>query len=367
MHSPEVTIDPSDTTPTGIFGAWGRAEQVRGELNAESVAKYRLLWMAWLNWCASESTPWDQVTPADIVRFLNGPPPGNKAGSRPAMNSSSMTRFTKNRYWRVLRGVYTHASKIGHTQSNLALNVDEKDRPSVAAPDKLAQVLEPSVFAALRELRTIEKILPDKSEANWWFSRDRAMLCVVLECGVTTAELIALRGMDLREASNGQIASSIQQADMLDSISIDLLLDVMDTENHVGRTLRIQGDRAMLVRQWVAWRNRLLIERAAKAVPLARREAFMALHATQGPLFFARRARESTDVFPKLDTTSVYYLFSECMKRLRKVADLPPQTHIAKGPSIIRNTVIKNWIALLGPEAAASMAGLKDIHSLRVS
>lgn len=349
------------------FHIWAGGEHAKGELSEASIRKYKPLWMAWLSWCLQRGVAWNAIQSDDVREFLQGAAPGKGVTRRLAINPDRMSSYTRQRYWRLLRGVYTAAKKAKLVDHNPALDVNEKDRPTISEVDRTSQVLEPFVFSELVKSETIEAVFPKKTETNWWHARDRAIIAVLVETGITVAELIALRGMDLVEAAPGRaVATSSSQHSFLATPGAELLLDVMETDSNVSRTLPISSELAPLMRGWLAWRQRLLVERSAMTAPLVQREQFMATHAQNGPLFIARRARTGTEIFPLMDSTSVYHTVSQALKRLRAVAQMQSSTYVAKGPAVVRNTVIRRWIDEFGPTEAAARAGLKSVNSLRL-
>ena len=67
-----------------------------------------------------------------------------------------------------------------------------------------------------------------------------------------------------------------------------------------------------------------------------------------------------------MDAASVYRAASKALVRIRQIEGTAADNYVAKGPGIIRNTVIRRWIDELGPHEAASRAGLKNETSLRL-
>ncbi|MGB4359254.1 MAG: hypothetical protein WBJ19_02435 [Rhodoferax sp.] len=349
------------------FEAWAKSQPTQDELSLESIATYKTLWTSWLSWCLQQNTAWDTIQVNNLHDFLKGPAPGQGVTRRPAINPDQMSSYTRQRYWRVLYGVYAYANKHKLIDHNPALDMAHSERPSICENDRQSQVLEPFVFAKFSTPASIEAICPRKTDTNWWHARDRAIIAVLVETGVTVTELIALRGMDIVEATQTRaVATPHSQQTLFAASGAELFLDVMETSETVGRTLRISPQLAPLVRAWLAWRQRLLAERSAMKMPLAQRAQFMVTHDKHGPLFVARRARSGNVIFPLMDPTSVYHTVSQALKRLRKIEQLESTTYVAKGPAIVRNTVIRRWIDEHGPVEAAAMAGLKNANSLRL-
>jgi site-specific recombinase XerD len=368
-----VKNTPEPTPPAGglpseqAFHVWATVQKALGELSDASIGKYKPLWMAWLSWGLQRGIAWNAIQSEDIQTFLQGSAPGQGVSRRRAINPDRMSSYTRQRYYRLLKGVYTTANKLTLIDHNPALDIDEKDRPAISENDRMSQVLEPFLFRELVKPERIKEIFPEKTKANWWHARDRAIIAVLVETGITVTELIALRGMDLVEAAQGRgVATPNVQKSMFATPNAELLLDVMDTSSKVGRTLSIGPQLAPLVRAWLAWRHRLLVERSAVTEPLNRRDQFMATHGLNGPLFVALRTRSGTEMFPLMDPTSVYHTVSQALKRLRQMQQLESLAYVAKGPAVVRNSVIRRWIDEYGPEEAAAMAGLKNTLSLRL-
>ena len=99
-------------------------------------------------------------------------------------------------------------------------------------------------------------------------------------------------------------------------------------------------------------------------------------HGDESPLFLARRARIGGDELPALEAVTVYYAVSKALNKLRSQV-LPPMTapsvgvvpdapHVAKGPAVIRNSVIRAWLDSVGPVETVRRAGLQNVDSLRL-
>lgn len=165
---------------------WANGVVLHGDLSQPSVDKYRALWLAWRGWLLLRGIDWDRVTGVLAEEFLQGPPPG-QGGRRPAINAHRMSSYTRQRYWRLLRGVYARAAQDGKMPSSPLVEVPEKRRPTISSRDRLSQVLEPQLFERLQVPKTIESIIAVKTAADWWHRRDRAMLALLVETGVTTS------------------------------------------------------------------------------------------------------------------------------------------------------------------------------------
>ena len=348
------------------FNGWAQIKLVLGELSADSIAKYKALWKAWLVWCAGRNIPWDAIKSSDVQMFLSGPAPGKGVSRRRAINPECMSSHTRQRYFRLLFGVYTNASKLGLIGHNPAMDLDESERPSIATNDRQSQVLEPFLFAKLANSSSLEAIFPKKTEANWWYARDRAIVAVLIETGITVSELIALRGVDLVDEAQGRAVTTPEyQQSILSGAGPAMRLDVMEIGKIGGRSLPISASFAPLIRAWLVWREMLLVERSLLE-PNISRDKFMRIHSLDGPLFIARRARAGSEMCPSMDAASVYRAASKALVRVREIEGLEAVNYVAKGPGIIRNTVIRRWIDEFGAPEAAGRAGLKNETSLRL-
>ena len=362
-----------DTAVPDTFESWANGAILHGDLSQPSVDKYRALWLAWRGWLLLRGVDWDRVTGVLVEEFLQGSAPG-QGGRRPAINTHRMSSYTRQRYWRLLRGVYARAAQEGKVPSSPLLEVPEQRRPTISSRDRLSQVLEPQLFERLQVPKTIESIITVKTAADWWHRRDRAMLALLVETGVTTSELIALRGKDLKRVD--RVALEVGVASSASDNPISLQLDVLDAPGSVGRTLRISDRYSYLLLEWLGFRRVLLSEWTTRVAEMEEGASVKAGHGDESPLFLARRARIGGDELPALEAVTVYYAVSKALNKLRSQV-LPPMTapsvgvvpdapHVAKGPAVIRNSVIRAWLDSVGPVETVRRAGLQNVDSLRL-
>jgi integrase len=359
MASPDSGLDP--------FGFWAKSLLSANELNAKSVAKYETLWKAWRGWLMALGHDWSSATPELIERFFLGPAPG-QGGRRPALDATRMSGYTRQRYWRLLRGVYASAVKSGVLARSPVLDVPEKARPIVGLRDRQSQVLEPGVLARLRDPVMIKASVVVTTAFDWWHVRDRAMLALLVDTGITTSELIRLRGMDLRRV-NGQ--ALLAEGENVSG----LLLLVMETPESPQRVLAVSALYAGLLLDWLRQRQGLLGERCRRCHSKEERDAFWLMHDQRGPLFVARRARGADSVLPAMPAVTVYYTIANALKKFRRCYQLEigspdgagqGQPYVAKGAAIIRNSVIAHWLQTRGVVETLRLAGLKSVTSLRL-
>lgn len=372
MSVPTTTVLPLDSRPDP-FDSWATGLMVKDDLSQKSAEKYRALWKAWRGWLLLRSHAWHAVTGLLIEEFLQGAAPG-QGGRRKAINSEHMSSYTRQRYWRLLRGVYATAVRDGSLRTSPVLDVPEALRPMISNRDRQSQVLEPSLFKCLRDPQSVRSIIQVKTSADWWHLRDRAILALLVDTGMTTSELIALRGMDLKRTDWQPVIP--QPAERAGQKPARLLLDVMAGPDSVGRTLMVSEAITTIMIEWLSQRQTLLLERAVRSTPPEQQAEFLTTHGSRGPLFVARRARAADSVLPAMEAVTVYYTVSQALKKFRQkfqqnaVASSAGldvnEPYVAKGPAVIRNSVIRQWLDTVGPEETVRLAGLKNVESLRL-
>jgi integrase len=354
-----ASIDP--------FERWATRLVLADELSQRSADKYRPLWQAWCGWLLVRDCTWVTVPATLIASFFQGAAPG-QGGRRRAIHASHMSSYTRQRYWRLLRGVYASAVDAGLLVSSPVLEVSQAQRPAISSRDRQSQVLDPGQWARLREVATMERIIPVKTAADWWHRRDRALLAVLVATGITTGELIALCGMDLTRVDRRPIDLG---GVALAGDTVALLLEVRGEPESRARSLALPALYTPLVREWLGQREVLLTERAARAEVIGQGTQAVKLMLAQAPLFLARRARGGSTDLPGMEAVTVYYSVSQALKKLRRMdstavlgvkLDVP---YVAKGPAVIRNSMLHEWLLTVGVAETVKRAGLKDLDSLR--
>lgn len=357
----------ADASAPRAFDSWAETQMRLGELSEASVDKYRPLWNAWVGWTLQQDLRWDRVSQEDIGRFLQGPAPGQHRRRR-TLKADKMSGYTRQRYWRLLCGVYAEASRRGWVESNLALDLPDADRPKVMDRDRQSQILEPAVFERLRSPVGILRAIHTQSEQDWWHVRDRAIMAVLAETGITASELIALRGVDVRDPQTLRPMDGSQPS-LLPPDRIGCWIDVMATTTSIERSVPMRHNLTRLLQEWIRLRGRLLEEKAARLTRLSERSSFLQKHASEGPLFVTRRARAGAGLFPAMDQTAVYHTVKSCLKNIRDELQEglgAEEVYVAKGPAVVRNTVLRHWLDTVGVEEAVKLAGLKNAESLRL-
>jgi len=385
-----------------LFSEWAARMVAAGVFSVSTVETYSTIWHAWLSWLAARGLGWVDVNAATIQAYLEGPSPG-LAHHRPALRADRMANYTQQRYWRVLRAVYAEAVRAGLLVSSPVLDVPEGDRPVIERSSRQSQVLPPGVLALLRDPDVIERCIPCLREAEWWVFRDRAAVLVLSHLGITTRELMALRGGDVvcqlpslaghvaEHVAIGRLAGSHPLPSPACSPAqwVPVSLAVTRDDEVVPRVLELGAAVREVLLSWLALRRVVLSAR------LKRRLVGMAVSDDQldavclsEPLFMSRqRSAEQIDadrsggavlsvdkvgLLPPMEASNVYQMVKQALDALYGLPELAGQhpklrgLNQASGAAIVRNSVLLDWVQTLGEEAAALLGGLRSVGSLRV-
>jgi site-specific recombinase XerD len=356
---PPASVDPRPSGQQG-FERWVQRLAAVGEFNEDTVETYTAFWSGWTAWLANAQRHWLDVDAALIERFIQGPAPSDRT-PRPPIWSDRMALYTRQRYWRILRGVYGVAVDQGWLSHNPLMDVEERKRPTVPMHSRRPQVLPPGVLAQLRQAQVLCRVFFPRAadgEGDGWQWRDRAALAVLVHTGITTSELMALRGSHVHFPQHEDDSAYI---------------DVPHDEDLLGRRLRLGADVLAVLQPWWAVRERLLLHRLApkKRGPRADPQEW-ATACQDAPLFMSRQRREGERWLPALDPSSVYLLVKRALERLYEQAQdcVPDPTlsglKLASGAAIVRNSVLQDWLLTYGLEETALRGGFTTVESLRL-
>lgn len=407
IDTPHHTPPPADTPRTDtaaasqthpaalrVFDVWAHRMRASGELGTVTVATYRTIWSVWLDWLGTRHRDWLNADADLVLAFLNGPSP-SLHHHRAAIRTDRLANFTQQRYWRVLRAVYAQAVESGWLAANPVLDVEEGRRPVVLQRSRLPQLLPPAVLAGLQDPQVVTACYPPKRGNAWCALRDRAAMLVLAHCGITTRELMGLRGDDVRMAA-GQlwplVEAQVQASDARGAATHqppappagEVWLEVTRDLETVGRRLVLNEAVLACLWPWLLERQRVLAQRLAHrlgagvATPAQWRRTCL-----EEPLFMSRQrsdaqiaadsAAEATRVslLPPMEASNVYCLVKKGLEGLLGRTDLPVQDprklgiSMATGAAIIRNTVLKHWLDTLGLSATLELGGLRSPEYLR--
>lgn len=359
------------STTQEVFEAWARIQRDAGRIKkTASEQVYSGMWRAWSEWLHSRSTPWHAIGPAELNDFLNGPAPGQH-NRRTPRNQHQMSNYTRQRYWHLLESVYQCATAEGWIERNPAAAVDPIERPRIQERSRQAQTLPPGVLDLLRSADVLRQLIEQEHDGHWWRLRDRAAMALLAHTGLSSSELIALQGRDLR--SRAPLTGAIQLC--LPGTETDqatLWLDVRDGAHQVSRTLALPETLAQILRPWLARRQRLLAEHQARAGHLAGRDAYLKEHDRQGAVFPSREAAATSDPLPAMRPHTLHLMITRTLHALyahqmgRHLDKRSDGVQVAHGSAIIRNSVIRQWLDTLGVPQTLALAGLKNESSLRL-
>lgn len=373
---------PHDAAPQRPSGTrlgqdWATDEQAADRLNLNSCKVYLSLWDGWLNWLLEHGIDWSEASDLQVTEFLSGPNPprpNRKRGRKPINRAGNMANYTRQRYWRVLRGVYAYAQRQGYIETSPVLELEEEARPSIEPTSRVSQVLPVGMLKRLRDHKVLFQYLDTVDEPSRWEPvRDVALVCTVASLGLTTDELASLTAADLVIGETPLLAtvSGPQQLSLLkDEATYPLSLQVPDGQRHVDRTLPIPKGMRLVLLRWLSAREQRL--RTVLGSSRSYTAAQWTKETLQAPLFISQKLKPGA-ITPMLPSG----LYFAVRRTIQAVAghsaddNTVPNTdelHIAKGAAIVRNSVIAQWLEdkSLSLGEVMQMAGLKSAHSLRL-
>ena len=164
---------------------------------------YRYFWTSWTKFLAKVGDPdnprwvhWTDADPVLVKRYLNG-------GIKVRGSGVKISEITERRYWRLLERVYDYAMERGLVAANPAAAIAEKEKPP--SEDPKGAIVSPVVWE-----QCIKMLREDSGEAlNLKASdiRNRALLLVLFELGLTSAEVRALSHESFVDSRGGKGAS----------------------------------------------------------------------------------------------------------------------------------------------------------------
>lgn len=311
----QTPLSPADAIEH--FDDWQRerAKDNRDRLSERSAQLYRYVWKSWLRYLGGVpfqgemGVPWRQATAEHVQTFLDDAVAPSSARRSP---SSPISPVTRQRYQRLLERVYQHAVNKHLIHANPL-------REEVAASLPLEDV-DGQVFN-LVQWRAIKAAFPEGDSR--WAVRNRALLSLLMDLGLTTSEVCDLR---------------------LDALGI----------THVPPVLQINGTRS-----------------AQQRTLYPRPQTWKALHAwlqeRQSMLARARGSNEWLFVTQKgypMSPRALFHLAAKTIKTAFLSNGMEVPNHI--GPASLRNTRIVMWLNDgVETDEVLKRAGYKDFRSLR--
>lgn len=337
------------------FFTWS---QMESGLAAKSIAKYQFLWRAWERWLREREMSWRSPTGATIVEFLSGPIPSQNMRC-PAKIPGKMSEYTRQRYWRLISGVYACAFQCQLIDSDPVQQVPSSDRPVMR--NRESPSIENQMLDYLRDPHVLRDTIKVKSPHAWWQYRDRAMVALLADTGITCSELSLLKGIDLFQ-SNVDVEYPALWKQENDSPA--LFLNVTENGQRCSRILPISSQAASVLMEWVDARAKALKHSATISMPSQLSESFLTQQCGDGALFFARKNPVDLVADP-IDAVTIYSRVSRVLSAIRQRMNLRTSSatqRSAKGAAAIRTAVIQRWIEDVGEDKALELSGLQSFR-----
>jgi site-specific recombinase XerD len=335
-----------------IFEEWLAMRSLadaRDRLDRNNAEPYRWIWSSWLRWLAAadpaaplrpRAADWTKASTAQVLQFLergvqprqrNKPAAKRKGGglagsSRKSDRNSQVSEVTKRRYWRLLQRVYEFAKG----KQLLHVNPADTDPGKAPAPEKTqGAIMHPRAWSALKALVAA----PTDKEA-WLDARDRAIMMLFMELGLTPAELSTLQ---ISEAQPGPKAKAF-------------IVHIKGKRKHQQRDLVASNVLTKALQAWRVHRGEFLERKRETAGKHVQPEA-------QDLFFLSLR-------LGALSWRSIYHLVEPLMQSAAKEAGIGRLPHL--GPVLLRNTRIVMWHQDNVPMVTLlKNAGLQNEESLR--
>jgi integrase/recombinase XerC len=173
-HPPDAPAIKDLAGAQAVFDAWVASSTATGAVKPETIASYQKVWTPWLRFLAGRGRRWDEAGAGDFGEFLDS------LGHSPYLRVMP-SHVTQRRYWNVLGKIYGHAFRAGLIPHSPVVLANRPAQTEAAA----SVAIYPHYLEKLREL------LPDLEGPMGL--RDRALIAVLVDVGLTTQELIDLK------------------------------------------------------------------------------------------------------------------------------------------------------------------------------
>lgn len=189
------SIELWQSAPEHAFEAWRRSGITRYQwaYSERSIRQHCSMFKQYLNFLAPRNVHCLAADSDHLDMFLQNltDQPGPRAVlNRPARLPSPASAITERRYVQLLAETYDHLAQISLVPMN----------PMLALMDQYATLEADSAitYLTIEQEAKLLKHLDSLPMGNWKAHRNGAMLLLLLSSGVTLAELIALRTVDLK-------------------------------------------------------------------------------------------------------------------------------------------------------------------------
>jgi site-specific recombinase XerD len=312
-----VLSEGSFSTPTNdqIFESWlaRRSIDPFDPLSPEAARPYRSIWTSWCKHLAEttalSTSPehlWLDAQAIDLQRFLFS------GGIQPARTGrENVSEISRHRYWRVIRAVYDFAIDNHFLSTSPASGLSPIDTPSYERSSG-------QIFHNNDWQKIVEAIPTGDGR---WDTRNRAILYLIMDAALTTAEVATL------------LTSQVKTHSRLVSLDLD------GPRQAQQRNITVSAPTSKHVRDWIDVRSELDDPKKAP----------------RGALFLTQKGHA-------IKTTGIYHLVTETIGRALSGSALLSHT----GAQTLRNTRLVAWLNNGVPvHEVIRRAGFKDEKSFR--
>lgn len=280
---------------------------------------YRYFWISWTKFLTTggdkENPKWVHWTDADPLLVKSYLASGIESR---ANSDTKISVITERRYWRLLERVYDYAVERGLVAENPAAGIADKEKPP--AEDPKGAILSPVVW------EQCFKILRDGTEDAAGLKaidiRNRALLLVLFELGLTSAEIRALTVESFVDGGAGKGASI-----RITSGGVNQL-----------RTMVVSDEVRSAIKSWLQVK------------------ATAGKHALAPALFSSQTGK------PMTDENLLVLVRAHLLAASRAAGQDDP---VRAGPQIVRNTRLVQWMLSGMPQPEVALrAGLKNVRGL---
>lgn len=343
--------ETSSTTITAgqVYRTWAavRAATSTRKLSADSIEAYRSIWNSWCDFLVSKGRSWALADSGDVRGFLQTLSP-SRAGR------SQASPVSQTRYFRVLREVYACAVANGW----IPLTPVDSDALVAKSEAQDSLVFNRQDWAELYRCLPVVSSAPPSPALSWQALRDHSLLLMMMQAGLTVAEL---RGLNLASVEHPRLAWTPSGG----NLSLPFL--PWQPEAQVPVVLHIEGARPAQRRQLTLNSPNdtvLLHWLAVRLVPPFAQDAESPLYVTQ-----KSKAKHGIHVLGKdggrIAAKSIFLLANQHILRSLQ-ARYGSDSLAHAGPMTLRNSCIVRWMdAGLSDAMVIERAGLKEVQALR--
>ena len=319
-----------------VFAAWAgmRSAIALRNLSAESISAYRSIWKVWLEHLRDRGENWDTADSEDARTFLENLPPSSST-------KSSVSSVTQKRYFRVLKEIYACAMANVWVKHN-PFDQDAK----VARTEQMdSLVFNRNDWAELfRALPAASEVIAP--EMPWQRLRDQSMLLMMMQAGLTVAELrnlnlASVRSPRLTWAEKGpNLALAFLPWEPQASERVRLTID--GVRKHQKRTLVLSDPNETMLFAWL----QLRLQGRFVLTP-------------DSPLYVSQKRTS------RLSPKSLFLVANDHIRSALALRHAVDELAHA-GPMTLRNSCIVRWMdAGLADAEVLQRAGFKNVQALR--